>query len=133
MTTSPKAHIAIGTDLVTGLPFAAEVTDTTAWPSESATHEAVRTLEEIHNRGYTGLRLAASTLSQNETLLNRNVNLASPEGHVVNFVMGLAEYGYALPKKLALALLQHIYQSADLQPPTPLPVKDQIFISGTEE
>ncbi len=133
MTTSPKAHIAIGTDHVTGMPFAAEVTDTTAWPSESATHEAVRTLVEIHNRGYAGLRLAASTLSQNDTLLNRNVNLASPEGHVVNFVMELAKYGYELPTKLVLALLRHIYQSAELQLPTPLPVKDQIFISGMEE
>lgn len=132
MKTEPKSRIAIATDLVTGAPFAAEVNDSTAWPSERATHEAMRTLLEIHNRGYEGLRLAARTLGQNEILLNRNVDLASPEGHLVDFVMGLAEHGHTLSTKLALGLLQHMYQSAGLQSPTPRPVKDQIFISGME-
>lgn len=133
MKNEPKSRIAIATDLETGMPLAAEVTDTTAWPAESATHEAIRTVLEIHNRGYTGLRLAASTLSENETLLTRNLNLASPEGHVVNLVMGLAEFGYGLSTKLALALLRHLYESADLQHPTPRQVTDQIFISEMGE
>ena len=132
MKTQAKSRIVFGTDLVTGAPFAAEVTDFAAWPSEGATHEAIQTLLEIHNRGYEGLRLAASTLGQNEVLLNRNVDLASPEGHLVDFVMGLAEHGHTLSTKLALGLLQHMYQSAGLQSPTPRPVKDQIFISGME-
>lgn len=132
MKTESQSRIAFGTDLVTDLPFAAEVNDSTAWPSEIATHEAMQTVLEIHNRGYEGLRLAASTLGQNEVLLNRNVDLASPEGHLVDFVMGLAEHGHTLSTKLALSLLQHMYQSAGLQPPTPRPIEDQIFISGME-
>lgn len=132
MKTDSQSRIAFGTDLVTGLPFAAEVIDSTVWPSETATHEAMQTVLEIHNRGYEGLRLAARTLGQNEILLNRNVDLASPEGHLVDFVMGLAEHGYTLSTELALSLLQHMYQSAGLPAPTPRPVKDQIFISGIE-
>ena len=88
---------------------------------------------EIHNQGYEGLRLATSTLGNNEVLLKRNVDLASPEGHLINFVMGLAEYGYVLPAQLAMALLRHMYVSADLHSPTPRPVKDKIFITGMEE
>lgn len=129
MKTEPKSRIAITTDLVTGLPVAAKVNDSTAWPSDSATHEAMRTLMEIYNRGYEGLRLAASSLGQNEVLINRSVNLSSPEGQLINFVMGLAEYGHQLPTQQAMVLLGNMYKSADLQPPTPRPIKEQIFTS----
>lgn len=132
MKTQAKSRIVFGTDLVTGAPFAAEVTDFAAWPSEGATHEAIQTLLEIHNRGYEGLRLAASSWDQNEVLLNRNVDLASPEGQLINFVMGLAEYGHELPTKQALALLEDMYKSEELEPPTPRPIEDQIFISRME-
>lgn len=129
MKTEPKSRIGFGADLVTGTPVAAEVNDSTTWPSESATHEAIRTLLEIHNRGYEGLRLLASALEQNEVLICRNVDLASPEGHLINLVMGVAEYGYTLPTKLALELLQRMYELAGLPQPIARPVEEQIFIS----
>jgi hypothetical protein len=118
-------------DPFTDQTIAAEVTDTTVWPSECATRQAIRTLIEIHNKGYKGLRLACCTLSKGETMLSRNVNMASPEGHLIDFLFGLAEHGYEIPSDLALGVLCHVYRLAGLPEPTPL--EDQIVISGMED
>lgn len=131
MSNTPKTSIAIGVDPFTGHPIAAEIADTRAWPSERATHQAIRTFVEIHNMGYTGVRLAYGALSEGKTLLIRDVDLASPEGQLVNFLFGLAEYGYECPTDQAIGILRQIYRSAGL--PTPTPSKDKIFISGMEE
>lgn len=130
MSTTPKARIAFGADPFTGKPIAAEITDTTAWPSECATRQAIHTLIEIHNKGYAGLRLAYGALSESETMFSRDVDLASPEGQLVNFLFGLAEHGYEFPTNLAMGILRHVYRSAGL--PAPTPPKDQIVISGME-
>jgi hypothetical protein len=131
MSTTPKSRIAIGVDFFTGKSIAAEVTDTTAWPSECATRQAISTLIEIHNKGYTGLRLECCTVTESETMFSRDVNISSPEGHLVDFLFGLAEHGYELPTDLAMGILRHVYLLAGL--PEPIPTKDQIFISGMGE
>lgn len=132
MSSSPSSRIAFRFDPVTGEPCAQEVTDTTAWPSASAALQALQTVLEIHNRGYAGLKFGYLPLNEAEITWSRNVNLASPEGQLVNFVMGLAEYGYALPKDIAIALLRHIYQSEDLPLPTARPRNEQIYTSENE-
>ena len=126
MSTSPTSRIAITFDPESGHPVAGEVTDTTAWPSERATHQALRTVAKIYNQGYAGLKLECTSLQNDETLLERNVNLATPEGHLVICVMGLAERGYAFPMKVALALLRNIYESDGLKHPTPRSSIEQI-------
>lgn len=131
MSITPKSRIASGADPFTGIPVAAEITDTTAWPSEYATRQAIRTLIEIHNKGYTGLRLAYGALGESETLFSRDVNLASPEGHLINFLFGLAEYGYEFPTDMAMEILRHVYRSAGL--PVPVPSKDKICFKEADE
>lgn len=132
MKNSSNSRIAFGCHTVTDAPYAEEVTDSTLWPSESATLNSMQTLIEIHNRGYGGLKIEGSRLNPSETLLSRCVNLSSPEGHLALFVMGLAEHGIALPKDQALGLLEKIYQSEGLPPPTPRPLIEQVYLSTIE-
>lgn len=92
----------------------------------------MQTLIEIHNQGYKGLKFEYSRLNPSETLLSRCVNLSTPEGHLVVFVMDLAEHGIALPTDQALGLLEKIYQSEGLPLPTPRPLTEQIYLSEIE-
>ena len=132
MSNSSKSRIAFGSHPVTGVPYAQEVADSTLWPSESATLQGMQTLIEIHNCGYAGLRFEYSRLNPSETLLSRCVNLSTPEGHLVIFVMGLAEHGIALPTDQALGLLEKIYQAEGLPLPMPRPLTEQICLSKIE-
>ena len=127
-----NSRIAIEIHPITGYPFAAEVADSTLWPSERATRQALHTLVEINNLGYAGLRFQYSRLNTSETLLSRSVNLSTPEGHLVVFIMDLAEQGIALATNQALGLLEKIYQSEGLPLPTPRPLTEQIYLSEIE-
>ena len=132
MKNSSNSRIAIEIHPITAYPFAAEVADSTLWPSERATRQALHTLVEINNLGYAGLRFQYSRLNTSETLLSRSVNLSTPEGHLVVFIMDLAEQGIALPTNQALGLLEKIYQSEGLPLPTPRPLTEKIYISEIE-
>ena len=132
MSNSSKSRIAFGSHPVTDVPYAEEVADSTLWPSASATLEAILTLIEIHNQGYAGLKLEYSRLNPSEILLNRCVNLSTPEGHLVVFVMGLAEHGIKLPTFQAVGLLEKIYQSEGLPLPIPRSLIEQIYLSTIE-
>ncbi|WP_146188548.1 hypothetical protein [Limnohabitans sp. 2KL-51] len=124
--------IAIGIHPITGDPYAAEVVDSTLWPSERATRQALETLVEIHNQGYAGLRLEHWHLKPNETLFSRCVNMSTPEGRLVTFVMELAERGRAFSTEEALRILKKIYLSEGLTPPTPRPISEQICVSESK-
>jgi hypothetical protein len=132
MSTAPTSRIAFGSHPVTGVSYAAEVADSTMWPSESATRQSLQTLVEIHNHGYEGLRLEYSRLNTSETLISRCVNLSTPEGRLVTIVMALAERGRAFPTVKALEILKKIYLSEGLTPPTPRPLSEQICLSAKE-
>lgn len=126
MSKTNASRIAITYDPASGFPLASEVTDTNNWPSESATYKALSTIVEIYNQGYTGLKLQCTSLENNETLWSRSVNAATPEGHIVICVMGLAEYGFAIPTETVMDLLRKLYDSEGLQPPTPRCSKEKI-------
>lgn len=132
MKNSSNSRIAFGSHPVTGAPYAEEVTDSTLWPSDSATLQAWQTLIEIHNQGYAGLKFEYRRLNTSETLINRCVNSSTPEGHLVIFVMSLAEHGIALPTEQALGLLEKIYQAEGLPLPTPRPLTEKIYFSEIE-
>ena len=127
-----NSRIAIGIHPITGDPYAAEVVDSTLWPSERATRQALETLVEIHNQGYAGLRFQYSRLNTSETLHSRCVNLSTPEGRLVTFVMELAERGRAFSTEEALRILKKIYLSEGLTPPTPRPLSEQIFVTDSK-
>jgi hypothetical protein len=124
--------IAIGIHPITGDPYAAAVVDSTLWPSERATRQALETLVEIHNQGYAGLRLEHWHLNPNETLFSRCVNMSTPEGRLVTIVMALAESGRAFSTKEALEILKKIYLTEGLMPPTPRPLSEQICVSESK-
>lgn len=124
--------IAIGLHPITGDLYAAEVTDSTLWPSERATHKSLQTLVEIHNQGYAGLCLEHWNLNPNETLFSRCVNLSTPEGRLVTIVMALAESGRAFSTEEALGILKKIYLTEGLTPPTPRPLSEQICVSESK-
>ena len=124
--------IAIGIHPITGDPYAAEVVDSTLWPSERATRQAVQTLVEIHNLGYEGLRFEYSRLNTSETLLTRSVNLSTPEGRLITLVMELAEQGQPFPNEKALEILKKIYLTEGLTPPTPRPLSEQICVAQSK-
>lgn len=132
MSNSSKPRIAFGSHPVRDVPYAAEVADSTLWPSKSATFQSMQTLIEIHNRGYGGLKIEDSRLNASETLLSRSVNLSTAEGQLVIFVMGLAEHGITLSTDQALGLLEKIYQSEGLPLPIPRSLTEQIYLSNTE-
>jgi hypothetical protein len=124
--------IAIGLHPITGDAYAAEVTDSTLWPSERATHQALQTLVEIHNLGYAGLHLEHWHLNPNETLFSRCVNYSTPEGRLVTIVMALAERGRAFSTDEALGILKKIYLTEGLTLPTPRPLSDQICVAESK-
>lgn len=124
--------IASGLNPITGDPYVAEVADSTLWPSERATHQALQTLVEIHNQGYSGLRLEHWHLNPNETLFSHYVNYSTPEGRLVTIVMALAERGRAFSTEEALGILKKIYLTEGLTPPTPRPLNDQICVAESK-
>lgn len=124
--------IAIGIHPITGDPYAAEVVDSTLWPSERATRQALETLVEIHNQGYAGLRLEHWHLNPNLNLFSRCVNFSTPEGRLVTIVMALAERGRAFSTEEALGILKKIYFTEGLTPPTPRPLCEQICITESK-
>ena len=124
-----NSRIAIEIHPITGYPFVAEIADSTLWPLERATRQAVQTLVEIHNQGYAGLRFQYSRLNTSETLLSRSVNLSTPEGRLITFVMELAERGRPFPTEKALEILKKIYLTEGLTPPTPRPLSEQICVA----
>ena len=132
MSETNASRIAITYDPVSGYPLASEVVDSTLWPSERATRQAVQTLVEIHNLGYEGLRFEYSRLNTSETLLTRSVNLSTPEGRLITLVMELAEQGQPFPNEKALEILKKIYLTEGLTPPTPRPLSEQICVSESK-
>ena len=132
MSETNASRIAITYDPVSGYPLASEVVDSTLWPSERATRQALQTLLEIHNLGYEGLRFEYSRLNTSETLLSRSVNLSTPEGRLVTFVMELAERGRSFSTDEALEILKKIYLSEGLTPPIPRPLSDQICVAESK-
>ena len=124
-----RIAIGIGIHPITGNPYAEEVADSTLWPSERATRQALQTLVEIHNQGYAGLRFQYCRLNTSETLHSQYVNLSTPEGRLVTFVMALAERGRAISTEEALGILKKIYESEGLTPPTPRSLSEQICVS----
>jgi len=132
MSETNASRIAITYDPVSGYPLASEVVDSTLWPSERATRQAVQTLVEIHNLGYEGLRFEYSRLNTSETLLTRSVNLSTPEGRLITLVMELAEQGQPFPNEKALEILKKIYPTEGLTPPTPRPLSEQICVAQSK-
>ncbi|WP_350295211.1 hypothetical protein [Limnohabitans sp. Rim8] len=132
MSETNASRIAITYDPVSGYPLASEVVDSTLWPSERATRQAVQTLVEIHNLGYEGLRFEYSRLNTSETLLTRSVNLSTPEGRLITLVMELAEQGQPFPNEKALEILKKIYLTEGLTPPTPRPLSEQICVAQSK-
>ena len=132
MSETNASRIAITYDPVSGYPLASEVVDSTLWPSERATRQAVQTLVEIHNLGYEGLRFEYSRLNTSETLLTRSVNLSTPEGRLITLVMELAEQGQPFPTEKALEILKKIYLTEGLTPPTPRPLSEQICVAQSK-
>ena len=127
-----NSRIAIEIHPITGYPFAAEVADSTLWPSERATRQALHTLVEINNLGYAGLRFQYSRQNTSETLLTRSVNLSTPEGRLITLVMELAEQGQPFPNEKALEILKKIYLTEGLTPPTPRPLSEQICVAQSK-
>ena len=132
MSETNASRIAITYDPVSGYPLASEVVDSTLWPSERATRQAVQTLVEIHNLGYEGLQFEYSRLNTSETLLTRSVNLSTPEGRLITLVMELAEQGQPFPNEKALEILKKIYLTEGLTPPTPRPLSEQICVAQSK-
>lgn len=132
MSTGNKSQGEIDFDPIYGEPFAAKVTDTTAWPCERAADQAIETLLEIHNLGFEGLKIKYANLENNENLISQQADLKTPEGHLVNCVMVLAQSGYEFPKAWALALLVDIYLSEGRPLPTARPRSEQIHWSKIE-
>jgi len=132
MSETNASRIAITYDPVSGYPLASEVVDSTLWPSERATRQALQTLVEIHNLGYEGLRFEYSRLNTSETLLTRSVNLSTPEGRLITLVMELAEQGQPFPNEKALEILKKIYLTEGLTPPTPRPLSEQICVAQSK-
>jgi hypothetical protein len=132
MSETNASRIAITYDPVSAYPLASEVVDSTLWPSERATRQAVQTLVEIHNLGYEGLRFEYSRLNTSETLLTRSVNLSTPEGRLITLVMELAEQGQPFPNEKALEILKKIYLTEGLTPPTPRPLSEQICVAQSK-
>ena len=132
MSETNASRIAITYDPVSGYPLASEVVDSTLWPSERATRQALQTLVEIHNLGYEGLRCEYSRLNTSETLLTRSVNLSTPEGRLITLVMELAEQGQPFPNEKALEILKKIYLTEGLTPPTPRPLSEQICVAQSK-
>ena len=126
MSTVNKSQVGIDFDPIYGEPFAAEVTDTTTWPCERAAEQAIETLLEIHNLGFEGLRIKYANLENNENLISQQADLSTPEGHLVNCVMVLAQSGYEFPKAWALALLFDIYLTEGRPIQTARPRDEQI-------
>jgi hypothetical protein len=132
MSTDNKSRVEIDFDPVYGEPFSAEVTDTTAWPSERATDQAIETLLKVYNLGFEGLKIKYVNLANNENLLSQQADLKTPEGYLVNYVMGLAKSGIEFPTQQVLALLVHIYKSEGLPLPKARPRNQQIYWSEIE-
>jgi hypothetical protein len=132
MSTGNKSRVEIDFDPIYGEPYAARVTDTTAWPSERATDQAIVTILEIHNLGFSGLKIKYVNLKGNESLMSQQADLKTPEGYLVNYVMELAKSGYELPKDWVLARLADIYKTEGLQLPNALPCNKQIYWSEIE-
>lgn len=132
MSTGNKSRAEIDFDPIYGEPFAAKVTDTTAWPCERAADQAIETLLEIHNLGFEGLKIKYANLENNENLISQQADLKTPEGQLVDFVMVLAQSGYEFPKAWTLALLLDIYLTEGMPLPKARPRNEQIHWSKVE-
>ena len=132
MSTPKTSRIAIDFDQTFGEPFTAEVIDIATWPSERAANQAIRTILEIHNLGFEGLKIKYACLEDYENLISQQADLKTPEGYLVNCVMVLAQKGYEFPKAWVIALLVDIYLTEGMQLPDARPPHEQIIWTEIE-
>jgi hypothetical protein len=118
MANDTKHTVITGIHPMSGLPYIAEPTDIDQWPSAAANEEAVATLVEIVNRGFSGLKLESYALSDGRMGINYFTDDSTPEGRMAGLLMALASLGKSLPVTESMAILDRIYCEQGLPLPT---------------
>jgi hypothetical protein len=112
--------VVTGVDL-NGLPYVSVPENIDKWPSEAATEEAIKSVIEIVERGYGGVKIECHLLSNDRSLSNFHTNIETPEGRLVQVLMAFASKGKSIPKTEAVSILERIYREQGL----PLPTKNK--------
>lgn len=119
--TAPELDVVVtGVDL-NGLPYVSVPVDIDKWPSEAATVEAIKSVIEIVERGYSGVKIECHLLSNSRSLSNFHTNIESPEGRLAQVLMAFASKGTSIPTTEALSILERVYGEQGL----PLPTKNK--------
>jgi hypothetical protein len=102
-----------------GFPYLLQPENSDNWPNEVSTETFIKTMCEIVEGGYQGVRVGSTALSDGRYLQQFGTDSSTPEGRIVNRLFQLARSGKSIPVGKTMANIEREYRKLG----QPLPSK----------